>query len=323
MEKVDILNSEWDYLIILDACRYDYFEYMYQSFLPEGKLFKKESLGCCTVEWRDAAFKDYNDDIVYISANPNISQNMRVNKFLGSEHFNKVYDVWAEDWDPRRGTVRPEQVTRKTIEVIQKPEHSNKRFIIHYLQPHAPYLCLPANVRGFANPVKSIKEFKDGVKKDKTYKIRKKILNSILTNFNKHKFLRNNLLGDHPEWFLRQFLMLSPKTPMDDVRRKYGKKILREAYERNLEIVLSYVSLLIIHLSGKIVITSDHGEQLGENRCYTHPANSNKSVLLEVPWFEIDKTTHIAPSAIVDKNTNTESSSENEVKEKLKSLGYF
>ena len=81
-----------------------------------------------------------------------------------------------------------------------------------------------------------------------------------------------------------------PLTPMDAIRRLYGIKGLREAYKENLEIVLNYVSALIARLmkirpNAKIVITSDHGELLGEDGLYGH--GINHPVVRLVPWFTV------------------------------------
>jgi len=74
---------------------------------------------------------------------------------------------------------------------------------------------------------------------------------------------------------------------MDATRRKYGTSGLRKAYRENLEIVLRYVAVLCYELSGTIVITSDHGELLGENGKYGHKCGSKDPLLLEVPWFRV------------------------------------
>ena len=124
---------------------------------------------------------------------------------------------------------------------------------------------------------------------------------------------------------------MSPKTPMDAVRRKYGIKGLRRAYVSNLELVLEQVVELLKYVSGKIVITSDHGELLGENRCFTHTPGSMKKCLLEVPWLEIDKCQRdIEPvvnkqnESVVGSEQNQEQSvDEEEITRKLQDLGYF
>ena len=70
--------------------------------------------------------------------------------------------------------------------------------------------------------------------------------------------------------------------------QKYGRINLLKAYEMNLRIVLKYVKELTKELSGRTIITSDHGEMLGENNLYGHFAGSTKEILRIVPWFEIN-----------------------------------
>lgn len=64
---------------------------------------------------------------------------------------------------------------------------------------------------------------------------------------------------------------------------------LREAYRANLEFVLEYVEELADVLEGKTVVTSDHGELLGEYGLYSHPYGVEARELLEVPWLVISE----------------------------------
>ena len=50
-----------------------------------------------------------------------------------------------------------------------------------------------------------------------------------------------------------------------------NQSLLKEAYRDNLRLVLKHVANLIPALEGKIVITSDHGEALGEHGLFLHP----------------------------------------------------
>jgi len=64
----------------------------------------------------------------------------------------------------------------------------------------------------------------------------------------------------------------------------------KRAYQINLDLVLRYVARLIKHLyGGKIVITADHGELLGEHGLYGHSPGLKFPQLVEVPWFEVSK----------------------------------
>jgi hypothetical protein len=72
---------------------------------------------------------------------------------------------------------------------------------------------------------------------------------------------------------------------MEAARRVLGEGGLREAYAMNLEIVLGHVSELLEALHGTIVVTSDHGERLGEGGRFSHGYGLKDRLLLEVPWL--------------------------------------
>lgn len=65
----------------------------------------------------------------------------------------------------------------------------------------------------------------------------------------------------------------------------YDSEELREAYKNNLEIALDEVENLVEKLKGKTIITSDHGNLIGEEGIYGHPQlYSNPESLYKVPW---------------------------------------
>ena len=61
---LNVMEEKWDYLIILDACRYDYFESLHKDFFG-GELEKRISLGSNTIEWCLESFKGYYLDVIY------------------------------------------------------------------------------------------------------------------------------------------------------------------------------------------------------------------------------------------------------------------
>lgn len=63
-----------------------------------------------------------------------------------------------------------------------------------------------------------------------------------------------------------------------------------DAYKQNLEIVLESVYELLDELEGKTVITSDHGELLGENDVYGHFYDTEALLLRKVPWHVVKKS---------------------------------
>jgi hypothetical protein len=233
---IKVVDEYWDYLIILDACRYDFFEKM--NIIP-GRLEKKKSLASATVEWLEKNFDKYYGDIIYISSNPLIS-NIKIYGFKGTDHFFKVENVWDYGWDKDLGTVPPEEVTSAALRM--KAKYPNKRMIIHYMQPHGPWI-------------------------GKT-KLSGKELNLTFST-------AVELVYNPQKW--------------RDVWDKVSTKTIKEAYKDNLKLVLNEVKKLVNKLDGKIVISSDHGECLGEKLLFEHQIGIYVRELIDVPWQIIEK----------------------------------
>lgn len=100
-----------------------------------------------------------------------------------------------------------------------------------------------------------------------------------------------------------------------------------QAYAENLELVLPHVRDLCDELTGKTVVTSDHGNLFGEFawpfpvRRYGHPRGVHTNKLIKVPWLETGYETRrsITPEAPLGTELKTE---EDERLERLKHLGY-
>lgn len=234
-EAVNFLDEDWDNLIILDACRYDLFSQM--ADLP-GDLEYRYSLGSATYEFVRKNFQNrVQHDVVYVGANTWL---LKLRDEIDAEihHFvdlqNGDYDVtWA---DEKLNVVTPETVTHHAIRT--EDEYPNKRLIIHYLQPHHPFIG-PTGKQHFTHQSSSL---------------------------------------------------------MDVIRESDGmnRENLYEAYRENLEFVLDEVNDLIPELTGKTVVTADHGEMLGDRheivptRDYGHPYGIYNETLTKVPWHVVD-----------------------------------
>ncbi len=320
---VNVVKEKWDYLIVLDACRYDFFERQYGKYLA-GKLSKKTSQGGSTPQWRDGAFPNRYDDIIYITSNPMINASQEVYGYNAGDHFGKIVEVWKSGWDQARGTVMPDMVTNVAIKTIA--DNPGKRCVIHYLQPHAPYVGADLQSKGHASAETFGRGLACGEQDSSVPAFKKKML-AWLMKF----FKENNLLGNHPEWFLRKWLNIPALSPLEVALRTLGREGLKRAYEANLELVLEQVAVLVEQLSGAIVVTADHGELLGENRCYGHPPKSVNPIQLEVPWLVIEKgkampltreTAEEVNSTDEDEGNDSEQN-DHEVIERLRALGYY
>jgi hypothetical protein len=129
-EGIDVFEEDWDNLIILDACRYDAFEKLHSI---DGELKSKTSRGSMSREFARGNFSDKSlTDTVYVSANfcfPEMYEelNTELHEFIPVH-----YDM------PDLPTARPESVTEEALHANER--FPNKRLIVHYMQPHWPYI---------------------------------------------------------------------------------------------------------------------------------------------------------------------------------------
>lgn len=320
LKTIDIPNAKWDYLVILDACRFDYFEKCYQQYLPKGTLERIYSPGSCTNQWRDITFPDMYDYITYISANPQINRKQAVYGYTAGEHFSHIYELWQSGWLEDKGTVAPDFVTDETLKCIG--DIQTPKTIIHYMQPHAPYFCLQESSVGYTKgnvhngPSDIVSENVDT--SSTRFKLKMICYNNLLKCF-KH----NHLLGNHPDWQLRKWLNLPVKAPMEGVLRYHDVETLRMAYQDNLEMVLKETARLISYLKGTIIVTSDHGELLGEDNSFSHPIDSAHPILREVPWYTITQTDAKAIPRMQSEEKPQSNEKEMVLKDRLQSLGYM
>ena len=279
----NLLEENWDFLIILDACRYDFFEDVYRNYL-DGNVKKAISPALHTMDWLNKVFPDFYDDIVYISANPYINSKIEVTdhygfKFDGKKHFFRIVDVWKWGWESKLGTVPPGEVNKAVVKV--KDNYRNKRFIVHYIQPHEPYISknyihyIPEN---YAEKRGKIDRIIDGEKEKGNINVRASIGKAI-----------QKIFGIEGRWKISNLLGVYPLSQSDSIGYNEGIKGLRRAYKENLEVVLESVAELLKHVSGTILITADHGEYLGENGRYGHGLVPRRPPIVEVPWLIIEK----------------------------------
>jgi len=288
----DVMKESWDYLIVLDACRHDYFKREYENFF-QGELENRISLGSATPEWCRKQFEGYFPDIIYISGNPYINSKKSIAGFDAKKHFYKVVDVWDFGWNEELWTVTPEKVTAATLDSID--EFPKKRRIIHYLQPHVPYISPKFKIDLKGAPV---------ITGWRNHALNANLGESTVTRFLKSladrilRSLRHSIhvlfmkIGLNRQYELRKLFGLPPARPMEATWRLYGVEGLKEAYSENLKIVLEHVTVLCTEIlrhkpSAQIVVTADHGDLLGENGNFDHYPGSKNLVLLEVPWLKV------------------------------------
>lgn len=137
---VDVAEEDWDYLIILDACRFDMFRNHHT--LDCGHLDKKVSVGAHSGEFYDRNWNQDHEDIVMVTANPHASGLQKgwydYEKFDGNEHFHDMKELYFEDNPRDEAKLSPEYVIEHALETVE--EYPNKRIAVHIMSPHDPYI---------------------------------------------------------------------------------------------------------------------------------------------------------------------------------------
>lgn len=127
-ESIDVMEQDWDNLLILDACRCDYFEAQHNFDSAPSRVV---SPGKMSWEFMENTFLNETfHDTIYITSNPFATR-------LPDDTFFKTRYL-IDEWDSEIGTIHPEDVVEAAMDAHEK--YPNKRLIVHFMQPHRPYL---------------------------------------------------------------------------------------------------------------------------------------------------------------------------------------
>lgn len=152
-------ERDWDLLIVLDTCRTDALAAVADEydFLDDRETVW--SPGSTSGEWVAHTFdRAYTPEIArtaYVTANPHSHEVLR-NRLMPPqyvavpatwpdwdpaepEEFGLLDEVWADARDDRLSVVPPATVTDRAITAGREADHD--RMIVHYMQPHAPYIA--------------------------------------------------------------------------------------------------------------------------------------------------------------------------------------
>lgn len=244
--RSNVMDEDWDDLLLVDGCRYDVFE---ELNTIRGTLEYRLSKGSYTGGFFEGNFSDKTyHDTIYVTANPV----PRVDEWCSvsvDTVFHDVIDVWENHWDENDNTVRPKPVADAIKEA--HAIYPNKRILGHFIQPHQPFIGETGqeiNEPGM--------EAYDRISGEET-----------TAGKQVWERLENDEISTEVVW---------------------------QAYSENLKLVLPYVQELCNKLTGKTIVTSDHGNLFGEFawpfpvRKYGHPVGIHTKKLIRVPWLETE-----------------------------------
>jgi DNA-binding transcriptional MerR regulator len=257
----NIFDSDWDLLVIADACRYDLASEVLSEYEFIPGLSSDRSVGSNTPMWMNRTFPERNEteETVYVCGNPFSAD------ILDQTEFAELIEVWKYAWE-EPGTVPPSAITDESIRVFREQNTENKRVIAHYMQPHCPFISNPRQNKKLDN-------FGNQESRD------------IWAQLRDGEVSRDNVWRD---------------------------------YKENLRIVLDEIKALLENVNANdVIITSDHGNALGEYGVYGHP-NPPIAVLRNVPWIETTASNTGDRTIEHWRNENTVSR-----EKKLQALGYL
>lgn len=129
--EVDIMEKDWDNLLLLDACRYDIL-----NSISNQEVEKVISVAGRSSEFIEKAMNGKElYDTVYISSNPHVEMT------LDNNVFHDVVKTYGESWENQRTNshtkFHPENVYNIAKDSLES--YPNKRIVVHFMQPHGPY----------------------------------------------------------------------------------------------------------------------------------------------------------------------------------------
>lgn len=288
-----IWEDDWDICLVVDACRWDLWQEVADGNWPTGGC--GWSVGSASPEWYGQTFDPENlpdERIGVVTANPFASKpSDRMPEYLGEgtpihRHDLEFVDYIFEDsWGCEVGggyidVTHPAAVTNRAFDAWTN--HDLDRLVVHYMQPHIPFRAKP---EWFA-------------KRENLQHFGEPDLDAIEPqedgggNVEVWKEIRNGTRTREEVW---------------------------EAYRDNLEWVLGDIDRLRTAVDADLLITSDHGNAIGEWGLWSHPPGFHTPQLRRVPWVHVEATQE-APFERVD--GGLEVTEERDVEEQLEALGY-
>ncbi|MFD1562865.1 hypothetical protein ACFR99_04805 [Haloarchaeobius amylolyticus] len=278
----NVYESDWDLLVILDACRVDTLREVADEYDFIEDVDSIWSVGSQSAEWMANTFTEsWQDEIkgtTYISGNgfsggvlkhekrPPANNTIPVDfsswSTVDESVLNSHVEVWETNHDKTYGSVLPEPMTDHTIEEGRNGDAN--RIIAHYTQPHLPYIGT------------AYREGREATElEDRGYEI------------------------------------------LEEGRGSTEE--VYEAYAETLRWVLDDVEDLLENIDAeKVVITSDHGEAFGEWKAYGHPEGFPHPVIRKVPWVETTARDEHTRKPDIEVDPSTEMG----IEEHLRDLGY-
>jgi hypothetical protein len=233
-----IYEAEWDLLVVLDACRVDALRAVADEFQFITEIEAKKSLGSDSKEWLvnnfrmryadevqetgmvtanpwcHTVFSDEYDPLLWNSTRGAVIEKMRQLRYLvdrdliSQDEFAEYHCLFPDAMTEygKSSSIPASVVTDRAIEMGRRIDH--QRSIVHYLQPHKPYIHDVVSGRDIgdleADPFGALREGEDPSRVWDSYLANLRYVLSevdkLLTNFDAETAV---ITADHGEMFGR------------------------------------------------------------------------------------------------------------------------
>ncbi len=133
----NVYERDWDVLVVLDACRADLFESVAPGFDPVETVGSMRSVGSSSSEWLENTYAES----AHAEQTVMVTGNTWTDRYLTADRFAALDEVWKYAWDDEHDTVPPAAITDRAV--THARDRDPERLVVHYMQPHHPFVQDP------------------------------------------------------------------------------------------------------------------------------------------------------------------------------------
>lgn len=139
LRSTNVYDREWDVLVLLDCATVGMMKQVRDQYGFVERVDEIYSTGTCSSQWMINTFtEEYREemkDTLHVTANTSSEG------YLEEDWFLHLEEVWEDGWDRDLKTIPAREVTDRAIYYYR--EFDPKRTIVHYMQPHTPFVKRP------------------------------------------------------------------------------------------------------------------------------------------------------------------------------------
>jgi hypothetical protein len=135
-----VYEADWDLLVVLDGCRPATLRAVADEYDFIDTVETRRSVGSCSSEWLENTF-GVDRFRAAVAETAMVTGNTWTDRYVDADAFAALDEVWKYAWDDDHGTVPAPAVTDRAVALAR--ERDPARLVVHYMQPHHPFVPDP------------------------------------------------------------------------------------------------------------------------------------------------------------------------------------